>query len=77
MRERAIAESTFERDASERNASRRNTSERNASGRSAPGRNARRGKEGEGAQHASLTKNTFAVLDYVRRNPEAKQQEIA
>lgn len=62
MRERAVAE---------------NTSERNASGRSAPGRNARRGKEGEGGQHAFLTKNTFAVLDCVRCKPEAKQQEIA
>lgn len=77
MQEREVAENTTERDASERNASGRNTGERNASGRNTPGRNASGGKEGEGGQHAFLTKNTFAVLDCVRRNPEAKQQEIA
>ncbi len=52
MRERAVAENTF-------------------------GKNASGNKRGVGCQPASLTKNTFAVLDCVRRNPEAKQQEMA
>lgn len=55
----------------------KNATERNASARNASARNASGGKDGEGSQTPSLTKNAFAVLDCVRRNPEAKQQEIA